>query len=104
MDFHHLQKTRVVELREMAAKQGIEGVSAMKKEKLVDILATKLNIDRHAHGALGINKDAVKKQIREFKAKRDAALTAHDPKALKQARRKVHRLKREIRRALARAH
>lgn len=103
MDFHHLQKTRVVELREQAAKMGIEGVSAMKKEKLVDVLATKLNIDRHAHGALGINKDAVKKRMREVKATRDAALAAHDAKALKLARRKAHRLKREIRRALVRA-
>jgi hypothetical protein len=93
----------VVELREMAAKAGIEGVSAMKKEKLVDLLATKLNIDRHAHGPLGINKAAVKKKIREIKAARDTAITSHDHKALKEARRKVHRLKREIRRALARS-
>jgi hypothetical protein len=104
MDFHHLQKTRVIELREMAAKMGVEGTSAMKKEKLVDILATKLNIDRHAHGSLGINKDTVKKQLHAVRAERDAALAAHDPKALKLARRKAHRLKREIRRALERAH
>jgi hypothetical protein len=103
MDFHHLQKTRVIELREMAAKMGIEGTSALRKEKLIDLLAAKLNIDRHAHGALGINKDAVKKQIRAVKAERDAAVAAHDGKALKLARRKAHRLKREIRRALAHA-
>jgi len=103
MDFHHLQKTRVIELREMAAKMGIEGTTAMKKEKLIDLLATKLNIDRHAHGALGINKEAVKKQIKAVKGERDTAIAAHDGKAIKLARRKAHRLKREIRRALAQA-
>jgi hypothetical protein len=103
MDFHQLHKTRVIELREMAAKYGVEGTSALKKEQLVDFLATKLGIDRHAHGKLGINKDAVKKRLREVKAERDAALAAHDDKALKQARRRIHRLNREIRRAVERA-
>ena len=103
MDYHQLHKTRVVELREMAAKYGIEGVSAMKKEQLVDFLAGKLGIDRHAHGALGINKASIKKLLHELKNERDKALTAHDRKALKQARRKRHRLKREIRRAIERA-
>lgn len=104
MDFHQLHKTRVMELREMAAKYGVDGVSAWKKEQLVDFLAEKLGIDRHAHGALGINKRAVKKQLREAKTERDAALAARDKKALKQARRKIHRLNREIRRALEHAH
>lgn len=103
MDFHQLHKTRVVELREMAAKYGIDGVSAMKKEALVDFLAGKLGIDRHAHGALGINKATVKQQLHALKEARDKALTAHDAKALKLARRKRHRMKREIRRAIERA-
>jgi len=103
MDFHQLHKTRVIELREMAAKYGVEGVSAMKKEQLVDFLAAKLGIDRHAHGALGINKAAVKKQLHDLKQKRDEAIAAHDAKALKLARRKRQRLKREIRRAIVRA-
>ena len=104
MDFHQLQKTRVIELRDMAAKMGVEGVSALKKEKLIDLLATKLGIDRHAHGALGINKGAVKAQLRTAKAERDAALAARDHEALRKARRKAHRLRREIRKALARVH
>jgi hypothetical protein len=103
MDYHQLHKTRVVELREMAAKYGVEGVSAMKKEQIVDFLVGKLGIDRHAHGALGLNKATVKKQLHDLKSERDKAITAHDRKALKQARRKRHRLKREIRRAIARA-
>ncbi len=104
MDFHQLHKTRVIELREMAAKHGLEGVSALKKEQLVDFLVAKLGIDRHAHGALGINKATIKKQLTELKKERDQALAAHDHKVLKTTRKRRHRLKREIRRAIQRSH
>ena len=104
MTFHELQKVRVVELRQMAAKYGVEGTSAWKKEQLVNYLAEKLGIDRHAHGALGIDKVAVKKQLHALKADRDQALGAHDSKLLKQIRRKMHRLKRQINKAIEHAH
>src|SRR6187402_3326304 len=96
MTFHELQKIRVVELRQMAAKYGVEGTSAWKKPQLIEYLAEKLGIDRHAHGPLGIDKVAAKKQLHALKADRDAALNAHDAKLLKQLRRKMHRLKRQI--------
>ncbi len=51
------------------------------------------------HGVVGVDKGALKAQIRELKAKRDAALEAHDPTALKRIRRKIHRLKHKIRAA-----
>jgi len=104
MTFHELQKIRVVELRQMAAEYGVEGTSAWKKEQLIEYLAGKLGIDRHAHGPLGIDKVAVKKQLHALKAERDAALNAHDAKVLKQLRRKMHRLKRQINKALEHAH
>jgi hypothetical protein len=44
-----------------------------------------------------IDKPQIKAQIRELKAKRDAALQAHDSKELKGVRRKIRRLKRQIR-------
>ncbi len=103
MDWHELHKTRVIELREMAAKYGVEGVSAMKKEQLVEFLAGKLGIDRHAHGALGINKAAIKKQLAALKVERDQALAAHDHAKLRAARRKRRQLKREIRHAIEHA-
>ena len=104
MTFHELQKIRVVELRQMAAKYGVEGTSAWKKPQLIDYLAGKLGIDRHAHGPLGIDKVATKQQLHALKAERDAALKAHDAKLLKQLRRKMHRLKRQINKALEHAH
>jgi len=49
---------------------------------------------------VGINKTKVKGEIREWKAKRDAAMEAGDHEALKEARRQVRRLKRKIRKAM----
>ena len=45
MNFHELQKVRVVELRQMVAKHGVEGTSAWKKEQLVNFMAEKLGIE-----------------------------------------------------------
>jgi hypothetical protein len=104
MNFHELQKIRVVELRQMAAKHGVEGTSAWKKEQLINYMAEKLGIDRHAHGPLGIDKVAVKKQLHALRAERDQALGAHDAKQLKTIRRKMHRLKRQINKAIEYAH
>jgi hypothetical protein len=104
MTFHELQKIRVVELRQMAAKYGVEGTSAWKKEQLIVYLAEKLGIDRHAHGALGIDKVAIKKQLHALKAERDKAFADHDAKQLKLLRRKMHRMKRQINKALEHAH
>jgi hypothetical protein len=100
MNFHELQKIRVVELRQMVAKHGVEGTSAWKKEQLVNFMAEKLGIDRHAHGALGIDKAAIKKQLHALKAERDKALSAHDSKQLKTIRRQMHHLKRQINKAI----
>jgi hypothetical protein len=47
----------------------------------------------------GLNKSAIKKQIRELKVQRDAALVKHDHKELKVIRRKIHHLKRALHRA-----
>jgi hypothetical protein len=101
--FEELKKKTVAELREMA--QGIEhealkGHTQMHKNDLLIALCKALGIDTHEHhAAAGINKTAIKAQIREFKKKRDEALAAHDHVQLKTFRRQMHRLKRQIRRA-----
>jgi hypothetical protein len=104
MTFHELQKIRVIELRQMAAKYGVEGTSAWKKEKLVHFLAEKLGIDRHQHGPLGLDKVAIKQHLHVLKADRDAALASHNHEQLKQIRRQMHRLKRQINKAIEHAH
>ena len=47
----------------------------------------------------GIDKSAIKKQIKALKAKREAALQARDKKCLKEVRRQIRRLKRKIRKS-----
>ena len=59
-----------------------------------------LHIDMHEHhDVVGVDKSAIKKQIRELKVRRAEALGSKDRTQLKRIRRRIHRLKREIRRA-----
>jgi len=101
MEYHDLQKKRVVDLREMVKEQFPEekGVIGLKKEALVDMLAGKMGIEKpHKHVASGLGKRAIKAKIRELKAKRQAALEAGDSGELKNYRRLIHRQKRKLRR------
>ena len=101
--FEELQKKKVADLREIA--EGIEhdvlhGYTTMHKDQLLKALCTALGIEGHEHhDVVGVDKRAIKQQIRELKAKRHAALQAHNHAELKLVRRKLHRLKRKIRAA-----
>jgi hypothetical protein len=101
--FEELKSKTAAELREIA--EGIEhdavhGYTSMHKEQLVHAICTALDIEEHVHHeVVGIDKRAIKTQIRELKAQRDAALEAHDYATLKLVRRKIHLLKRKIRAA-----
>ena len=103
MEYHDLQKKRVVDLREMVKEQFPEekGVVGLKKEALVEMLASKRGIEKpHKHVAAGLGKRAIKADIRELKVKRQAALEAGDRDALKNFRRLIHRRKRKLRRLM----
>ncbi len=101
--FHELKLKTVEELREIAAgiqDEAVQGYSQLNKEHLLVALCKALNIDTHEHHEVkGIDKSGLKAQIRDLKKKRDAALTQHDHKELKTVRRKIHEMKRAIRRA-----
>jgi len=104
MDYHELEQTKVTELREMAEKYpDISGVAGKGKEELVDLLAEKLGIEKPHLVAGGIDKRAIKTKIRELKAERDRVLEAKDAPQLKRVRRKLHRLRHQLRTA-AKAH
>jgi hypothetical protein len=100
---HELKHKTLAELRDIA--QGIEhdavkGYTQLNKEHLVVAICQALNIDIHEHhDVVGIDKAAIKSRIRALKTKRSEALSAHDPAALKKARRSIHRLKRQIHKA-----
>jgi hypothetical protein len=101
--FQELKGKTVAELREIAAgtqHDAVKGYTQLNKEHLLVALCKALNIDTHEHKeAEGIDKTAFKKLIRELKTKKAEAITAKDAKKAIIATRKIHRLKRAIRKA-----
>ena len=101
--YDELHKKTLAQLREIA--QGIEhpavqGYTQLHKQDLLTALCTALGVEMHVHHeVVGINKAAVKAQIRQLRKERDAALVDHDHARLKRIRRRIHRLKRKIHRA-----
>ena len=101
MDFHELNVMTVGQLREVAGGiEGLTGYTQMRKQQLLEQICRHLDIEMHEHhDVVGVNKGAIKREIRELKQQRDAALEAHDRDELRRVRRHIHRLKRQIRRA-----
>ncbi|NIR42659.1 MAG: hypothetical protein GWN99_02105 [Gemmatimonadetes bacterium] len=102
--YEELKKKPVSQLREIAEEQGdheeLHGHLTMHKHELLPALCKVLGIEAHEHhDVVGIDKSAIKAQIKALKTKRDAALEAKDYDALKEARHKIKRLKRKVRRA-----
>jgi hypothetical protein len=100
--YQELRRKTIQELREIAkgveAHEAVQGYSQMNKDHLLPALCKALGVDAREHRAVaGIDKPRVKAQMRELKLKRDAALAAHDPVALKSVRRHIHHLNRQIR-------
>jgi hypothetical protein len=105
--YPQLHKMTVGELRDIA--KGIEddrlqGHSQLHKEQLLPILCDVLGVETHAHHeVVGIDKTAVKQQIRALKAQRDALIASKAPEAkgeVRDVRRKIRRLNRRLRRAM----
>jgi len=100
---HELKHKTLVELRDIAKDiehDEVKGYTQLNKEHLVVAICKALNIDMHEHhDVVGIDKATIKSRIKELKKTRDAALAAHDHAQLKQARRSIHRLKRQIHKA-----
>jgi hypothetical protein len=101
MDFHELKVLTVTQLREVAEGiEGLTGYTQMRKPQLLEVICKHLNIQMHDHhDIVGIDTGTIKRQIRELKQQRDAALEAHDHQELRRVRRHIHKLKRQIRRA-----
>ena len=95
--FDELKGKTVAELREIA-KDAVQGASQMNKDKLLPALCNALGIEGHAHHEVhGIDKPAVKAQMRELRTERSKALDAHDHERLRSIRRQMHRLNHQIR-------
>lgn len=104
MELRDLQKMTVVKLREEALNMGgFTGVHAMKKQELIEALAPKFGIDleaavKVAREKIADDKSAVKREIRNLKMQRDAALEDHDLAAVAVARKGIKKYKRVLRR------
>ncbi len=101
--YEELHSMTVAQLRDLAKEmdnESLRGYSTMHKEDLLKSLCEVLGIEAHAHHqVVGLNKSKVKAEIRQLKQQRQTALDAGDRVELKNIRRKIHRLKRRIRRA-----
>ena len=98
-----LKKKKVADLREIAKDidhEVLHGYTTMHKNDLLMALCTALKVEAHEHhDVVGINKRAIKAEIRQLKTQRDGLLQARDRTELKKIRRKMHHLKRRIREA-----
>ena len=106
MDYHELEKMTVVRLREKASEYpDIKATSAMKKDELVAALAEKLGLEKpepkpkkkgkSKRAPLG--KEQIKAKIVELREQRVNARSANDKKKVVLLRRRIHALKRRLR-------
>jgi len=102
--YPELKQKPLAELREIAAgieHEAVKGYTQLNKDHLLVALCKALGIDMHVrHEVKGIDKTAVKTQIREWQKKRDEALAAKDRKQLKVALDHIHHFKHALRRAM----
>jgi len=103
--YDELHKMTVAGLREVAEAQDsddLTGYKSLKRAELLGLVCKVLGVDAHEHDtARGIDKAAIKAQMRELRVARNAAIEAHDHTELRIVRRKIHSLNRKIRRAAA---
>ena len=100
--YEELKHKTVAELREIAKAsehEALQGYTQLNKDHLLVQLCKALDIHNTHHEAVGIDKAAVKTQIKALKQQRNEAVAAHDHAKLKALRRQIHNLNHRIRRA-----
>lgn len=105
MHYNEIKKMTAVRLREEIHSRfpDIKGLTGMKKEQLVEVLADQLGIERHLRGTVAVDRTAIKQKIRALKKERDEALAAKDREKLAEIRHAIHKQKHILRRAVKEA-
>jgi hypothetical protein len=102
--FEELRHKKVAELRQVAAELGeevIQGALQMNKEHLLEAICKALNLEMHVHHkVVGVDKAAIKAEIRKLKKQRDAAIAEKKKDELIKTRRKIRNLKKTLRRSI----
>lgn len=102
--YEELKHKTVAELREIASgldHEAVQGYTQLNKEQLLPALCKALGIDTHEHHhAVGIDKAAIKRKIRDLRKRRDEILASKDRAQLLPVLRRIHDLKRHIRKAI----
>lgn len=95
-----LEKMTAKELREVAMEiPEISGVHGMNKPELISAIKKARGIEEEVVKKSDASVREIKKQIKELKQKRAAAIDANDKKLAKVMRRRISRLKKKTRRA-----
>lgn len=106
MDYHALERMTVVQLRDEAKKYpDIKGLTGMKKEELITAVAGELGLEQPKPSAkkqkkskaLPLDKGTLKKKIVELKEQGEKARAAKNKKEVVLLRRRIHSLKRRLR-------
>jgi hypothetical protein len=102
MEWKDMEKMTIVKLREEAMKhqEQIKGVHGKSKAQLMGELAAILGIERpHHHFSETVvhTKENLKHKIHVLKEEREKLIAMKDHKQLHEVRRKIHTLKRQIR-------
>jgi hypothetical protein len=106
--YEDLKKKTVAELRDIAAgiqHEALQGYSQLNKEHLLEKLCIALSIPMQVHHKIAAEgvKVALKEKIKALKARREEAIKAGRHEELKHVRRRMHFLKRNLRKSAVEA-
>ncbi|MBN2414822.1 hypothetical protein JXO52_03225 [bacterium] len=95
-----MNKPQLLEIAKGLDHEAVKGYTQMNKDHLIEAICKAMDIPMHEHHeVVGVNKTAIRQNIRELKKKRDNALAAKKPDEYRAARKKIKELKHALRKA-----